>query len=65
MSTTNVELLKIQYPEGSAVCLKTGSPELTVEWTRQDGLVAVVWFDGPTLVRDAFHPDALKASWAK
>lgn len=49
------------FPEASFVGLKSGSPKLTVEWTRDDGLVSVVWFDGSGVShRDAFHPDVLK-----
>lgn len=57
-----VDALKSRFPEASTVYLKNGSPKLTVEWTRQDGLIGVVWFDGNTLHRDYLHPDALKTT---
>jgi uncharacterized protein YodC (DUF2158 family) len=57
-----MENLKAQYPEGCQVYLKSGSPPLTVEWVRADGLMAVVWFNGQALCRDALHPNAITAT---
>lgn len=54
-----IDALKAQFPEASLVSLKSGSPTLTVEWSRDDGIIAVVWFDGGVSHRDGFHPDAL------
>lgn len=56
----SLDELKIRYPEACIIHLKTGSPRLTVEWTREDGMISVVWFDGTTLCRDALHPDAIQ-----
>lgn len=49
------------YLEGTFVCLKTGGPLMTVEETRNDGIVATVWFVGCVCYRDAFHPAHLTA----
>lgn len=54
-----IDALKAKFPEASLVTLKSGSPSLTVEWSRDDGIIAVVWFDGGVSNRDGFHPDAL------
>lgn len=54
-----IDALKAQFPEGSVVYLKTGSPKLIVEWTRDDGIISVVWFNGDAANRDSFHPCAL------
>jgi uncharacterized protein YodC (DUF2158 family) len=47
------------FAEGTVVRLKTGGPDMTVEDTRRDGVVSVAWFEGTTLVRGAWRPDAL------
>ena len=49
------------YPEGAIVRLRAGSPPLTVEDNRTDGMVSVVWFDqADGMHRDVFHPAALE-----
>jgi uncharacterized protein YodC (DUF2158 family) len=57
-----MEQLKAEYPEGCIVHLKAGSPPLTVEWLRTDGIISVVWFAGETLCRADFHPNAIQAA---
>jgi uncharacterized protein YodC (DUF2158 family) len=48
------------FAEGDIVYLKSGSPPMTAEpGLRSDGFIAVAWFVGATLHRDAFHRDAL------
>lgn len=56
----SLDELKIKFSEGCLVYLKSGSPPLTVEWTREDGIISVAWFDGNELRRDALHPDAIQ-----
>lgn len=52
--------LRERFPEAAQVLLKSGSPLLTVEDVRQDGLVNVMWMDADLRVqREGFHPDAL------
>lgn len=47
------------FPEATIVYLKTGSPPLLVEATRNDDCISVVWFDNAKCRRDAFHKEAL------
>ena len=48
------------FKEGDVVSRKIGGPLMTVEETRMDGFVAVVWFDtAGTVQRDAFAPVTL------
>jgi len=50
------------FPVGTIVWLKSGGPPLTVTdfGGRTDDVVAVEWFAGDVLRRDAFHKDTLK-----
>ena len=49
------------YPVGTIVFLKSGGPPMTVDDVRDhtDGIIAVQWFAGDILRRDAFHKDSL------
>lgn len=45
----------MKFAEGDVVTRKTGGPMMTVEDTRSDELVSVVWFDSENHVhRDCF-----------
>ena len=49
------------HPVGTIVFLKSGGPPMTVTdiCDQQDGIIAVEWFAGDILRRDAFHKDSL------
>lgn len=58
-----LDALKAKYPEGTVIRLKGGSPKLTVEWCRDDGLIPVFWFDADLhLCRDGFSPEAVEST---
>lgn len=44
---------------GSVVYLKSGGPALTIAETTTDSIIAVDWFAGEELRREAFHVDEL------
>jgi uncharacterized protein YodC (DUF2158 family) len=50
----------MRFSEGDFVSRKIGGPLMTVEDSRDDGLVAVVWLDLENRVhRDCFSPNTL------
>ena len=50
---------------GDVVELQTGGTKMTVEFVRTDGLIECAWFDGATLSRDTFYPDALRKAFVE
>lgn len=53
-----------EFSDGDIVSLLGGGPLMTVEMTRDDGLIPTVWFDGGELRRDCFDPKMLQ-KWVK
>lgn len=50
-----------EFKTGELVVLKSGSPTLTVDDTRADGVVVVQYWNGVEFVRETFLPDMLSS----